>query len=98
MKRTHDKLADEQQATLNGCSSNLDENVQKESIIWNIINGLHHYLCLFVRFIMVKLYGKRGQSMPPVNDRLLLESATSIAEKIRTKQVRICNKIDILKR
>ena len=35
----------------------------------------------------MKLYDERGQSMPPIDDRLLLEPATSIAEKIRTKQV-----------
>lgn len=36
---------------------------------------------------MVKIYDERGLSMPPVDDRLLLEPATVIAEKIRTGQV-----------
>lgn len=36
---------------------------------------------------MVKIYDEHGQKMPPVDNPLLLDSATSIAEKIRTKQV-----------
>lgn len=52
------------------------------------LNALHRTVCHFVRFVMVKLYGKHGQSMPPIDDVLLLEPAISIAEKIRTKQVK----------
>lgn len=87
MKRTRDRLVAQQQTKLNDCSKNTDQNLPKESIFWEILNGLHRYLCLFVRFVMVSLYGERGQSMPPVDDHLLLEPATCIAEKIRTKQV-----------
>lgn len=61
-------------------------------MVWRIINGLHRYLCAFIRFIIVLFRGERGQSMPPIDDRLLLESATSIAEKIRTKQVNKANR------
>lgn len=48
---------------------------------------LYRILVLSVRFLMVRIYGERGQSVPACNEPLLLESATSIAEKIRTKQV-----------
>lgn len=63
------------------------ENSQDEPFIWRILILLHRYLCVFLRLVMVKFYDERGQSMPPIDDRLLLEPATSIAEKIRTKQV-----------
>lgn len=66
-----------------------DANLQVEPLIWRVLNFLHRYLCIFLRLIMVKLYDERGQSMTPIDDRLLLEPATVIAEKIRTKQVRI---------
>lgn len=67
----------------------LDANSQVESFIWRVLNFLHRYLVIFVRLVMVKLYDEHGQSMTPIDDRLLLEPATSIAEKIRTKQVNI---------
>lgn len=62
-------------------------NTQSTSFIQRTLNVLHRYMCHIVRFVMVKLYGKHGESVPPIDDKLLLESATSIAEKIRTKQV-----------
>lgn len=39
---------------------------------------------------MIAFYGKHGPSVPPIDDQILLESATSIAEKIRTKEVSVC--------
>ena len=57
------------------------------SFFWCVLILLHRYFCIFVRLLYVKLYDERGQSMLPIDDRLLLEPATSIAEKIRTKQV-----------
>lgn len=58
-----------------------------EPILWRSLNFLHRCVCIFFRVINVTFYGKHGQSMPPIDDRLLLESATSIAEKIRIKEV-----------
>lgn len=58
-------------------------------MVLRIVHLLHRYLCIFVRLVKVAFYGKHGESMPPIEDRLLLESATSIAEKIRLQQVRI---------
>lgn len=59
------------------------------SIVWNILHFLHRYFCIFVRLVYVAIYGKHGPSVPPIEDRILLESATSIAEQIRTKQVSV---------
>lgn len=61
--------------------------VEKPSIILIGLNLLHRFLCLCVRFILIKTHGEHGPSMPPIDDLLLLESATSIAEKIRTNKV-----------
>lgn len=64
-----------------------DLDTPKPSIATVILNLLHRFLGLCVRFIFAKIYGEHGQSMPPIKDLILLESATSIAEKIRTKKV-----------
>lgn len=47
---------------------------------------IHKYLVCFVRIILNFLKG-HGQSQPAIKDAILLESATSLAQKIRTKQV-----------
>ncbi|XP_055921354.1 fatty-acid amide hydrolase 2 [Eupeodes corollae] len=39
------------------------------------------------RLIFTVIYGKKGKVMPAITDPLLLESATSLASKIRTKQI-----------
>lgn len=42
---------------------------------------------LMVRRIMVWSYGEKGESMPPITDLLILDSASSLATKIRTGKV-----------
>lgn len=60
---------------------------QKPSLFVVALHLLHRFFCLCVRFVVVKVHGEHGEPMPPIDDLLLLESATSIAEKIRTKKV-----------
>lgn len=52
-----------------------------------VLNFVHRLICSILRFSLAKVYGKHGKSMPRIVDPLLLESATSIAGKIRTEQV-----------
>lgn len=59
----------------------------KQSIFLIALNFVHRFLMLSVRFVMTKYYGEHGESMPPIDDLILLESATALAEKIRTKKV-----------
>lgn len=47
----------------------------------------HRVLCLLFRVMVTWIYGKKGKSMPPINDLVLLESASSLAHKIRCKKV-----------
>ncbi|KAK4873935.1 hypothetical protein RN001_013295 [Aquatica leii] len=51
------------------------------------INLLHRFIELIARCLFKLIYGTTGEKMPPIKDLLLLESATSIAYKIRTKKV-----------
>lgn len=45
---------------------------------------------MFIHGLFKLVYGKTGQKMPPIKNVLLLESATSLAFKIRHKKVS-CN-------
>ncbi|XP_013109061.2 fatty-acid amide hydrolase 2-A [Stomoxys calcitrans] len=42
---------------------------------------------MFARFIFKLVYGVKGQSMPAITDPILLESATSLAKKIRRQEL-----------
>lgn len=48
---------------------------------------LHRFCMVIGRFIFQFIYGKKGQVMPPIKDLTLMESATSLATKIRTQKV-----------
>lgn len=53
-----------------------------------IANLFQRFLNVFVRFLFKNvIYGEKGQSMPPIKNLLLLEPATVLALKIRTKKV-----------
>lgn len=47
----------------------------------------HRVLCLVFRVMVTWIYGAKGKSMPPINDLVLLESASSLAHKIRCKKI-----------
>lgn len=81
-------MATKQQFGLNDNVKSPTNQVDRPSIIVSGLNLLHRFICLCVRFVLTKTYGEHGPAMPPIDDLLLLESATSIAEKIRTKKVR----------
>lgn len=90
-KTTHNirtlTMATKQQFGLNDSVKNETDHVERPSILLIGLNFLSRFLCLCVRFILIKRHGEHGPKMPPIDDLLLLESATSIAEKIRTKKV-----------
>lgn len=48
---------------------------------------VHAFIELVVRCLMQIIYRGPGDSMPPIKDLVLLESASSLALKIRTKKV-----------
>lgn len=48
----------------------------------------HNFLQVIMRFLLKLVYGGPGKKMPPIKNLLLLESASSLALKIRTKKVR----------
>lgn len=88
-------MATKQQVGLNDNVKASTDQATKPSIIVVGLSLLHRFICLCVRFILVKVHGEHGPSMPPIDDLLLLESASSIAEKIRTKKVSSEQKGDV---
>lgn len=53
-----------------------------------VANLFQRFLVLVVRFFFKNvIYGAKGQSMPPIKNLLLLEPASVLAMKIRTKKV-----------
>lgn len=52
-----------------------------------IVNIIHRFVCLIGRFIFKKVYGEKGEKVPPVKNLLLLDPASVLALKIRTKKV-----------
>ena len=62
--------------------------VKQQSVVKVIANLFQRFLNVLVRFLFkYVIYGKKGQSMPPIRNLLLLESASSLAIKIRTRKV-----------
>lgn len=53
-----------------------------------IENWAFRFLSVIARFIFQLIYGVKGQSMPAITDPILLESASSLARKIRKQEVR----------
>uniref|UniRef100_A0A1B0GQF6 Uncharacterized protein n=1 Tax=Phlebotomus papatasi TaxID=29031 RepID=A0A1B0GQF6_PHLPP len=71
-----------------------DEAHKATSIVKVSVNLIHRFIVIVVRGIMRFLFGSKGGSMPPIKDLTLLESATSLAKKIRTGKVK---SVDVVK-
>lgn len=82
----------ERKKTVKMGSSNL---VQK--YIRTVSRILHSFVEVVMRFLLRLVYGGPGERMPPIKNLLLLESASSLALKIRTKKVNLYTYCDIVK-
>lgn len=61
---------------------------KKRSFVKVFANILQRFIVVIARFLFKNVfYSERGQSMPPIKNLLLLEPATVLAMKIRTKKV-----------
>lgn len=59
-----------------------------------IFNLIHRLACIFIRFILVKIHGEKGDKVRPVNNLILLDPATVLAKKIRTREI---TSVEVLK-
>lgn len=60
-----------------------------QPLLATALNVAHKFLVLITRWFLRTIYGEHGQKVPPIRNLILMESATSLATKIRTKKVRI---------
>ncbi|KXJ80234.1 hypothetical protein RP20_CCG026068 [Aedes albopictus] len=89
--------------SLNACSTRMDEDQQgkqsssgsssfvdkrkRHGLVKTILNVGHKFLVLLVRWFLKTVYGEHGQKMPPIRNLILMESASSLALKIRTRKL-----------
>lgn len=66
---------------------NLQERRKARSLVKTVINVVHKFLVLLVRWLSRTVYGEHGKRMPPITNLILMESATSLAAKIRTRKL-----------
>ncbi|XP_041781401.1 fatty-acid amide hydrolase 2-A isoform X2 [Anopheles merus] len=66
---------------------NLLERRKARSLLKTVINVGHKFLVLLVRWLSRTIYGEHGKRMPPITNLILMESATSLATKIRTRKL-----------
>lgn len=65
----------------------MSDNKQK-TVLLTIVHLIHRFLCIVARFIYQNIiYREPGNRVPPVKNLLLLDSATTLALKIRTRKV-----------
>lgn len=65
------------------------EGYSKHKFIRNVFRIIHSFVEVIMRFLLRLVYGGPGELMPPIKNLILLESASSLALKIRTKKVLI---------
>lgn len=68
---------------------NKSKKMQDNKSIWTtIVSLIHRFICLVARFIFQNIiYREPGQKVPPVKNLLLLDTASTLALKIRTRKV-----------
>ena len=64
-----------------------DEMTDMKQFTKAVIRVVHGVVEVLFHFLFKLVYGGPGEQMPPIKDLLLLESASSIARKIRTRKV-----------
>lgn len=63
-------------------------DIKRRGIAKTIANIIHRFVVLFLRFVFKNIiYNGKGQTVPPIENLLLLEPASTLAMKIRTRKV-----------
>jgi hypothetical protein len=68
---------------------------QRRPFLKNVLTIFHRLIVLLARFLFKNVFfGKRGKSVPEIKNLLLLDSASALALKIRTRKV---TSVEVLK-
>ena len=61
---------------------------EKQNSLFQVtLNLVYRFIGVFVRFLMKNVFFGAGAVMPPINNLIILESANTLAMKIRTRKV-----------
>lgn len=64
------------------------QHKKQRSFIKTFADLLQRFICIVARFIFKKIiYGEKGQKVPPVENLILLDPASILAMKVRTRKV-----------
>lgn len=78
---------DGEQKQQNSSTGSLADKRKPHSLVKTVLNVSHKFLVLLVRWFLKTIYGEHGQKMPPIRNLILMESASSLALKIRTRKL-----------
>ena len=87
-KMTNNNMEEQEPSVLIATPSSRPSNPSTVKLIFLTASQLfHRFFLLIARLCFRLFYGDKGKSMPPIQDLTLMESATSLAYKIRTRKV-----------
>lgn len=65
----------------------MTEHKKQKPFFKTFADLLQRFICIVARFVFKKVYGEKGEKVPIVENLLLLDPATVLAFKIRTRKV-----------
>ena len=71
-----------------------NQHKKQRPIFKTFADLLQRLICIVARFVFKKIYGEKGEKVPPVENLLLLDPASVLAMKIRTRKV---TSVDVVK-
>lgn len=72
-----------------GHAKQLQKTARHRIVLRKIESWGFYIINIVGRLIFKLIYGVKGKTMPAITDPILLESATSLARKIRKREVRM---------
>ncbi|XP_065089727.1 fatty-acid amide hydrolase 2-B [Ochlerotatus camptorhynchus] len=84
---TNPNTMDDQVAPNSSKQHSFVDKRKRRTVVKTAINVGHKFLVLLVRWFLKMIYGEHGQKMPPIRNLILMESASSLAQKIRTRKL-----------
>lgn len=78
---------DDDQVASGSKQNNFVDKRKPRPLAKTIINVGHKFLALVVRWFLRTIYGEHGKKMPPIRNLILMEPASSLAQKIRTRKL-----------
>ncbi|GFR19305.1 fatty-acid amide hydrolase 2-A [Trichonephila clavata] len=65
-----------------------------KSVMYRIVEYIFHFVRNITHFLLAVWFGGKGKTVPPVENPLLLKSATKLAEEIREGKIKCVDVIE----